>query len=150
MQTDRRNFLRTIGAAAAFTAAGGLRSAIGQDKDPSETFPIPPEAYSSLLYSLTSKQMETFIGQTFTAVSSTGRSVRLTLTEVNVLERFGNTVRGYYGECYSLIFEGGGKAKLTQDVYDMHVNGLENFSALMVPTGLASRQFEIVVNHVTR
>lgn len=149
MEISRRNFLRTAGAAVAFgVASGGLR-VIGQQRS-GGLFPLPPEVYSEPLFSLTARQAEALLGTTFTATASGGRSVRLTLTEVNPLERQANTLGGYYGECFSLVFESPQRFKLTQGIYQITGGGLDMHSVLMVPTGMERRKYEIIVNHLTR
>ena len=150
MHTTRRDFLRVAGTAGMLATTGGFGSLFGQQRKTADLFPLPAEVYSQPLYSMTSKQFEQLIGRTFAALSASGRENRLVLTEVNRLERMQNTVGGYYGECYSLIFETSAKVRVTQDVYEMRADGLESFSALLVPTGRRQRQFEIIVNHLTR
>jgi hypothetical protein len=150
MHTTRRNFLRVAGTAGMLATAGGFGSLFGQQRKAVDLFPLPAEVYSQPLFSMGSKQFEVLIGRTFTAVSESGRANRLVLTEVNRLERMQNTVGGYYGECYSLIFESSAKVRLTQDVYEIRAEGLESFSALVVPTGRRLREFEIIVNHLAR
>ena len=150
MHTTRRNFLKVAGTAGMLATTGGFGSLFGQQQKTVDLFPLPAEVYSQPLYSMTSKQFETRIGRAFTALSETGRANRLVLTEVNRLERMQNSVGGYYGECYSLIFESSAKVRLTQDVYEMRTDGLESFSALLVPTGRGPREFEIIVNHLAR
>ena len=151
MQLTRRGFIHTLGSAAAIFAAGGkLGSAFGQSKDGDVLFPIPVEVYSDPLFSMTAKQFETFLGHVFTATSEDGESIALTLTEVNPLELLQNTTRGYYGEVFSLIFEGSKRQTLLQGRYQMMVDGLAVFSALVVPTGRAQRQYEVIINRLGR
>jgi hypothetical protein len=69
---------------------------------------------------------------------------------VNSLEYQRNTINGYYGESFSLIFEAAPKTKLPQGRYEMTTDGLPGFTALVVPTGRRQRQFEIVINRITR
>ena len=152
MKTTRRSFIQTLGSAFALTFAGGalVSDAFGQKKAAGELFEIPAEAYSNPLYSMTAKQFESYIGHSFTAVSEQGQTVSLVLTEVNRLERQQNTLQGYYGESYSLIFEGPDRVLLSQGSYEMNTDGLSGFSALVVPTGRRLRQYEVIVNRITR
>ena len=152
MKTTRRSFIQTLGSAFALTFAGGgvVSTAFGQKKPGGELFEIPAEAYSSPLFSMTAKQFESYIGHAFTAVSEQGQTIHLVLTEVNQLERQSNTLRGYYGDSYSLIFEGPERVLLLQGTYEMHADGLAGFAALLVPTGRRQRQYELIVNRITR
>ena len=151
MEITRRSFINSIGVATAFSVAGvNLTTVLAQKKNRDGLFLIPPEVYSEPLYSMTAKQFEVYIGNLFTVTDRDGRSVQLVLTEVNVLDQSGNTIRGYYGECFSLIFEGAGRRGLDQNTYEMRTDGLANFDALLVPTGRAQRQYEVIANRVTR
>ena len=150
MYTTRRTFLRTLGAATAFVAGGGISAISGQKRSSPDLFDVPPEAYSEPLFSATAKEFDGLIGRTFTAKAANGSSLTLVLTEVNQLERMGNTTRGYYGESFSLILESKGKRVFGQDVYEVSGGGLEPFTALIVPTGLSQKKYEIIVNHLTR
>ena len=152
MKTTRRSFIQTLGSAFALTFAGGgaLTTAFGQKKPDGELFEIPGDAYSSPLFSMTAKQFESYIGHAFTAVSEQGQTIHLVLTEVNLLERQSNTLRGYYGDSYSLIFEGPDRVLLSQGTYAINTDGLSGFTALIVPTGRRQRQYELIVNRITR
>lgn len=149
MQISRRNFLQTTGAAAAFFVSSGALGALGQRKG-GDLFPIPAEAYSEAIFSLTAKQAEAFLGATFTATSAGGRTVRLTLTRVNPIQRESNALRGYYGESFSLIFESQQRLNLSQGIYRLTGGELDLQSVLVVPTGLDRRHYEVVINHLTR
>ena len=148
MHTSRRNFLRTTTAALTFVVAGGGSRAFGQ-KRPVDLFPVPAEAYSDPIFSLTFSQAEALVGTTFTTIGASGRPVRLILTAVNSLERKANGIRGCYGESFSLIFEGQKKTTLDQGVYRLSGGGLEFDAVLLVPTGIARDKYEVIVNHVT-
>jgi len=151
MQITRRNFIQSASGVAALLVAGNiLPAALGQQKARNELFPIPPEVYPEPLFSMTAKQFEAFIGRSFTATAEGRRGVTLMLTEVNSLEHQQNTIDGYYGESFSLIFEAQQRLTLSQDVYEMRSDGLPDFSALIVPTGRRRRQFEVIVNRITR
>ena len=149
MEISRRNFLQTVSATAAALAitGGGLR-AFGQQKG--DLFPIPPEVYSETIFSLTAKQAEALLGTTFTATLAGGRTVRLTLTRVNPIQGDGNTLRGYYGESFSMIFESQQRLSLAQGTYRLTSGDLDMTSVLLVPIGLDRKQYEVMVNHVTR
>ncbi|HEX6125006.1 MAG TPA: twin-arginine translocation signal domain-containing protein [Pyrinomonadaceae bacterium] len=150
MHITRRNFLHTIGAAACLAALADIRIVFGQRTGDPELFPLPAETYSDTLYSVTARHFGRFIGRRFTATSAEGISTELVLLEVNPIERLGNTTRGFYGESFSLIFESRAKHRLFQDTYSFRVEGMDQFSALLVPTGRRGRQYEIIINHVTR
>ena len=148
MQITRRYFLNALSAAAALYAVSPV---FGQsNKHKAELFELPAEAYSDPLFSMTAKQFESFIGRTFTARDIDGVAVQFVLTEVNKLERSQNVLRGYYGECFSLIFTAPERVSIRQDPYEMRTDGLGIFSALIVPTGRHQREYEIIVNHITR
>ena len=151
MQITRRGFIQTLGSAAALIAAGGtFGAAFGQKKGRDVLFPIPVEAYSDPLFSMTAKQFEALLGQQFTVTLEDGDTIALTLTEVNTLDLIENTSGGYYGEVFSLIFEGSQRKTLSQGRYEMMVDGLAAFSALVVPTGRAQRQYEVIINRLSR
>jgi hypothetical protein len=151
MKITRRSFIQSAGGAAALLVAGSvLPTALGQQKARNELFPIPPEVYPEPLFSMTAKQFEQFIGHSFSATPEGRRSVPLVLTEVNLLEYQQNTINGYYGESFSLIFEAQQRLTLSQDRYEMRTEGLPDFSALIVPTGRRRRQFEVIINRITR
>jgi hypothetical protein len=76
--------------------------------------------------------------------------VDLVLAEVTSISRKTNLKRGYSGECFSAIFKSRGEEALSQGVYEMRAAGLNNFSALLVPTGRKRAEFELVVNHLKR
>ena len=149
MQISRRNFLQTAGAAVTFAVAGGSSRMFAQ-RGSGELFPIPPEVYSEAIYSLTAAQAQALIGTSFTLTLAGGRTVRLTLTQVNPLERQANILRGYYGESFSLVFETPQRLQLAQGIYRVTGEGLDLPAVLLVPTDRARRQYEIVVNHLTR
>ena len=155
METTRRNFLQTTAAAVTFVlASGGLR-AFGQ-QPPDDLFAVPGEAYSDPLFSLTMRQAEALLGTPFTTTVvdertlAGARTVRLILTEVNPLERKGNSARGYYGESFSLIFVTQQRVLLGQGAYRLSGGGLTLDDVLLVPTGIAHDKYEVIVNHVTR
>ena len=150
MQITRRNFIQTLGSAGVFIAAGGATAVFSQRRVRTDLFPIPAEVYSEPLYSMTANQFEPLIGQAFSATAADGVTAELVLAEVNRLELQANTLRGYYGEVFSLVFEGSRRERLAQDSYEIHVDGLPNFTALVVPTGRVRRKYEIIINHLTR
>ncbi|PYT00797.1 MAG: hypothetical protein DMF63_05685 [Acidobacteria bacterium] len=99
---------------------------------------------------MNAKQVESFVGKAFAAKLDDGKTLDLVLTEVKNVVRKANTKRGYSGECYSAIFKTRGKESLSQGVYEMRTAGLNEFSALLVPTGRKRTEFELVVNHLKR
>ena len=147
---NRRNFLHSLTVAFAFAAAGGVNEVFAQKAGRGLLFPVPAEAYVNPLFSMSARQVETLIGREFTITASDGTSVGLVLKEVNSDERKTNAIRGSYGESFSLVFEGDEKLQLNQDIFDFAVDGMQSFSALVVPTGRRRKQYEIVINHVTR
>jgi hypothetical protein len=147
---NRRNFLHSLTVAFTFAAAGGVNEVFAQKAGRGLLFPIPAEAYSNPLFSMSARQLEALIGREFTITASDGTSVGLVLKEVNSDERKTNAIRGSYGESFSLVFEGDEKLQLNQDIFDFAVDGMQPFSALVVPTGRRRKQYEIVINHVTR
>jgi hypothetical protein len=147
---NRRNFLHSLAVASAFAAVGSTRGVLAQKPDRRGLFPVPAEAYSNSLFSMSPKQLEPLVGRVFTVTAADGSVSGLTLKEVNASEGKTNAIRGSYGESFSLIFEGEDKLQLDQDVFDFAVDGMAPFSALVVPTGRRRKQYEVVVNHVTR
>ncbi|HUR98114.1 MAG TPA: twin-arginine translocation signal domain-containing protein [Pyrinomonadaceae bacterium] len=152
MHITRRNFLHTLGTAVAVATVGITpKNVFGQKQESSNLFPIPAEVYSEPLYSMTAKQLKQFIGSDFTATSSRGETIDLVLTEVNAIERLPNSAGGFYGECFSLIFENKRKrSSLKQDTYEMGTTGMAPFSALVVPTDRLAKRNEVIVNHLSR
>jgi len=148
MHITRRNFIQTISAAAAFFSTQGL-DVFGQKKGRNVGFAVPAEAYSEALFSMTAKQFEPMIGQIATVTDAEGRAFELILTEVNRIERLHNTVQGYYGECFSLIFDGDRAESFSQSIYEIRIESVE-FSALVVPVGLNRKRYEVIVNHLSR
>jgi hypothetical protein len=149
MQINRRTFLHSLTVAVAVAAAGGAGVTLAQKTGRRALHSLPPDAYSNPVFSMSAKQFEPFIGQQVIATSSDGTAFRLGLSEVNNLDNQANAIGGAYGECFSLIFEGSDRLRLDQGVYEFTFNGLEPFSALLVPTGRRRRQFELIINHVT-
>lgn len=149
MQITRRQFITASCASALVVAGGGLK-ALGQKSLPDDLFPVPPEVYSEPLFSMTSQQLRPFIGNRFTATADGQRTAALILDEVTAIESPQNTLGGYYGECFSLIFTGSERRPLPQGTYTMATPGLEPFSALLVPVDRNRIRYEIIVNHVTR
>jgi hypothetical protein len=149
MQISRRNFLQTTCAALTLAVSSGGLRVLGQQTSP-DLFPIPAEVYSEAIFSLTARQAESLVGTTFNVTVAGGRNVRLTLTEVHPLERQMNTIEGYYGESFSLIFESQQRTKLNQGIYRVSGGGLDMSSLLLVPTGIERNKYEVLVNHVTR
>ena len=151
MEITRRQFINAACASAVLAVSGGLTASYGQLKGgKSGLFPVPPEAYSDPLFSCTASQCRELIGHTFTVTREGLRPTSLILRQVIVNERSGNTLRGYYGDCFSLIFEGDGRRQLNQDSYLMETEGLRQFSALLVPVGIERTKYELIVNHITR
>jgi len=150
MQITRRNFLHNSSAALALVGlGGGLKNVFGQKDVGSGLFPIPVDVYSHPLFSMTAKQLRSFIGREFLVSSSDGETLGLILVEVNSLERLSNSTRGFYGECFSLVLEGQEKRLLTQDNYEIRADGLQPFSALVVPTDRLKKRYELIVNRLS-
>jgi len=148
MRITRRDFINAACASAILAASGSLTSSFGQKTN--KLFPIPGEAYADPLLSMSSNKFREFIGQTFKVTGEGIRPTPLVLTEVNLLERPQNTIGGYYGECFSLVFEGDLMRQLKQGSYSIETNGVPQFSALLVPIGMRRVKYEIVVNHISR
>lgn len=152
MHVTRRTFLHTaITASMTFAVIQNSGSVFGQKAVDEDLYPLPVETYSHPLYSMTAKQFESLIGQAFSVTSPDGSVRDLVLTEVKLIERLGNTVRGYYGESFSLILESrGGGAVLAQDTYELRGDGLPQFSVLLVPVGREQKEYEVLMNRLTR
>ena len=150
MQITRRQFINAACASAIVVAGGGLSASLGQKTLREGLHPIPPEVYSEPLFSMTAQQLQPFLGQRFTASLDGQQAWALILDEVNAIERQQNTIGGYYGECFSLVFTGSERRQLPQGYYVMSTAGLEPFLALLVPVDRHRIRYEIIVNHVTR
>jgi hypothetical protein len=142
MKISRRNFVQTLGAAAAITISGGGVNALAKARS---SF-----LDSNTLLSMNANEIKGFVGKRFAAKSLDGSTVDLVLAEVTSISRKKNLKRGYTGECFSAIFKSGGDEALSQGVYEMRAAGLNNFSALLVPTGRKRAEFELVVNRLKR
>ena len=142
MKISRRNFVQTLGAAAALTISGGGVNALAKARS---SF-----LDSNTLLSMNANEIKGFVGKRFAAKSLDGSTVDLVLAEVTSISRKKNLKRGYTGECFSAIFKSGGDEALSQGVYEMRAAGLNNFSALLVPTGRKRAEFELVVNRLKR
>ena len=152
MQVTRRTFLhRAITATISLAVVNNGGSVFGQEKIDDVLYPLPVETYSHPLYSMTAKQFESMIGQTFSVTSFDGSVRNLVLSEVKPFERLGNTTNGYYGESFSLVFQNRkGKSRMTQDVYQLTGEGLPEMFVLLVPVGKDQREYEVILNRLTR
>ena len=151
MQISRRDFVRSVGIGACAVYLNGNGIAFGQRGPKGTFFPIPAEAYTDPMYSMTAKQFEGHLGRSFVIRFENGNSCEAVLTEVNVAEKLQNSLTGVYGEGFSLIFEiKNDEVRLKQDVYIVSAPGIQTFSPLIVPTGRLSRQYEVIINHLTR
>jgi hypothetical protein len=145
MKITRRNFVQTLGTAAALTVAGGsVQSVLGNVA--AEHGKLGSTAKT--LFSMKSAQVNSFVGRTFIVSGTDGKTVGLVLSEVNGVRRSANSKQGYSGECFSVMFKGGAKESLDQGVYSMRAAGLDEFSALLVPTGRRAKEYEMIVNHL--
>ena len=149
MEINRRKFINVAGVSALIAFGGGLTGSFGQSAG-RELFPIPADAYADPLLSMTANQLRDFIGHTFTMTREGTRPISAVLAEVNVLEWRANTINGYYGECFSMILDGGARRRLEQGSYVIETAGLRAFSALVVPVGINRTKYEIIVNRLTR
>ena len=150
MQITRRKFINAACASAFIVAGGGLTATFGQKDSPDDLFPVPPEAYSESLFSMTASQLQDYVGSRFTATIEGLRPVTLVLEEVNTVERMANAIRGTYGECFSLVFTGAERRPVQQGTYNITTQGLDPFTALVVPVDRSRLRYEIIINHVTR
>jgi hypothetical protein len=150
MQITRRQFLNATCASAIIAAGGGLTTLFGQKSLRQDLFPIPPEVYSEPLFSMTAQQLRSLVGSRFTATIGDQRPVAIVLTEVNEFDRTQNAIGGSYGECFSLVFSGSERRPMPQGTYVMATQGLESFSALLVPVDRSRLRYEIIINHLTR
>lgn len=147
MKITRRNFVQVFGSAAAIiVSGGGFTSALGSTAGRSPHF----SSTSKTLFGLNSTDAEILLGRPFTATSPDNKTFQLVLTEVNNLARKANAQRGYSGESFSMIFECLGGERMPQGVYQLGAPEMGEVPALIVPTTRDSREYEIVVNHVTR
>jgi hypothetical protein len=149
MKLTRRNFVQILGAAAAITTVDGcLNSALGQNSALANLSAIPAAGKSHTLLSMNADQARAFIGRAFVVKASDGVSTEIILSEVNKINRRANSARGYSGECFSLIFKSRRNPPFAQGIYEMQSAGVDQFSALLVPTGRRGREYELVVNRL--
>ena len=147
MKITRRNFVQTLGTATAVTVSvGGLHDVLGKASANAGEL----SASTRTLFSMKPAQVKSLIGRVFTATSSNGQTKKLVLSEVNGVGRRLNAKRGYSGECFSVIFKDSGEGRLGQDVYKMRSASTDEFTALLVPTGRRSKEYEIIVNRLKR
>lgn len=148
MRITRREFINVACTSAALLLSGV--PSFGQRASKEKLFPVPPEAYANPLFSLTATKLSKFIGRTFTVTREGIPPTALVLLKVDELERSENTLRGFYGDCFSLIFEGNEGNQLAQESYLLETDGLTPFSALLVPIGPEHTKYELIVNRITR
>ena len=147
MKITRRNFVQVFGSAAAMiVSGGGLTSAFGRAVSKNSLF----SSSSKTLFGMKVSDVELLLGHSFTATAADGTRSELVMTEVNNLVRKANSTRGYSGECFSMIFECLGGKNIQQDVYQVASPEMDEVSAMIVPTTRDNREYEIVVNRVTR
>lgn len=149
MKFTRRNFVQALGAAAAITAVDGcLNTALGRSSTATDLFTTPVGGKLQTLFSLKADQARSLIGRAFVAKTPDGMTAEMVLAEVNKINRRVNSARGYSGECFSLIFKSRRNKGFAQGIYEMQSAGMDQFSALLVPTGRRGREYELVVNHL--
>ena len=148
MKITRRNFVQSLGTVAAITVSGaGINSAFGIENATGTGFTSPS---ATGLFAMDESQVRRLVGRSFIATPTEGKNVELVLTEVNSVGRAANSKRGYSGSCYSAIFKTRGAGSLDQGIYEMKSAGVGRFSALLVPTGRRRKEFELVVNNLSR
>lgn len=148
MKITRRNFVQSLGTVAAITVSGaGINSALGFEKLDGKSNRVPS---ATGLFAMTESQVRKLVGRSFIAVPTEGENVELVLTEVNSVGRPVNSKRGYSGNCFSAIFKTRRNGSLDQGIYEMKSAGVDRFSALLVPTGRRGREFELLVNNLSR
>lgn len=147
MKITRRNFVQVFGSAAAMiVSGGGLSSAFGSTSGKSSHL----SASSNTLFGMKANDVRRFVGRSFTVTAPDGTKSQLIMTEVNNLARRANEMRGYSGESFSMIFKCRGEERLAQGVYELGAPGIDEVSALIVPTSRRNREYEILVNRVNR
>ena len=141
MKFTRRHFVQTLGSAAAITAVNGcLHTALGQSG--------AKAVLSQGLFSMKADQARSLIGRSFSLKASDGIIGEMVLAEVNRIHRPANAARGYSGECFSLIFKSRRNRNFDQGIYEMRSEGIDQFSALLVPTGRRRMEYELVINRL--
>jgi hypothetical protein len=149
MKITRRNFVHSLGAvAAAITVSGaGTDSAFGFEKATDDL--ANPRARG--LFAMTESQVRKLVGSSFIAIPSEGEKLELVLMEVSSVGSEANDKRGYSGNSFSAIFAAiRTDLSLEQGIYEMKSEGIDGFSALLVPTGRRRKEFELVVNNLSR
>ncbi len=127
MATSRRKFLKAGMLAALFVASPveGVFSQSWKDRDGNPNDPQIPQ--SDPLSNYSKAAFRSYLNSIFELHTVFG-IVAVTLTQVNDMPSPRN------GECFGLLFRGGGRA-LRQDTYVLVHPSLGTFSLLLVPTG---------------
>jgi len=130
MSTSRRKFLKAGMLTAAF-AAVPLKNAFAQSWKDRDGNPVPPAATSDRIAHSTKATFEQYFNSVFQL--RTGFSVvAVTLLKVDDLP----AAKG--GECFSLLFRGGGGPALRQNTYSIDHPALGTFMLFLVPVGADS------------
>jgi len=130
MSTSRRKFLKA-GVLTAVFAAVPLKNALGQSWKDRDGNPIPPDNLSDPLSNYTKATFTQYLNSVFQL--RTGFSVvAVTLLKIDDLP----AAKG--GECFSLLFRGGGGPALRQNTYSVDHPALGTFLLFLVPVGADS------------
>ena len=148
----RRNFIQALGlatlAGATFTLSG---TAFGQKTNPTDFFPIPPEAATEPVLSFTTESFIPFINTDFEIRQENLRRVEIIrLSEVKDLERRSNRAEGLRGASFSLLFFSPRNAKLKTGRFEFTHFSLGTFGLTLSPVGAEPNLYEVVINHVGR
>lgn len=134
-------------AALAFGAAGRVGLFAQDKRGGQDLFAVPLNAVTD--FYLTSKHFEPLVNTCFEVV--TGQmGFQLTLKEVAELASKANQFRGYYGESFSLMFEGPRNASLVAGTYEFKHERLGEFSLFVSPVGKSGTDYEVIVNRIRR
>jgi hypothetical protein len=150
MNVTRRKFIERVGITAlAAASATSVGKVFAQSGKADGMYFRPAESAADPLNYLSRQHFEPFINTAF-EVSGEGGAARLTLIEVNAIERKTNESRGYSGESFSLIFRGSAANKLEQGTYQVRHGALGEHSLLVVPVGRKGTRYEVIINLIVR
>jgi hypothetical protein len=140
MKYTRRSFIGNLSIAAMAAASAG--SIFPQKRPrPDDLFPVPSAAYTDFYLSRT--HFEPLVNTTFEI-----GSVKLTLKEVTQLGSKNNEMRGYYGEAFSLLFDG--PRGLPSGTHQMSHPAIGEFPFFITAVGNRGTTYEVIVNRIRK
>lgn len=148
MNFSRRSFIGNLGITAIGAASFGRIAAFAGSKTDDGLFQVPSSARTD--FYLTSKHFEPLVGTVFEVETSGAASFRLRLTEVLELTNKQNELRGFYGESFSLLFEGGQGSRIEAGMHTFKHDVLGEVSFFVSPVDRNGTSYEVIVNRIRR